>query len=110
MLQHIPPPAILGGADTHMIRDDIQQQPHVVLVERRCKVLKVLFRSQFRIQHTGIHQVIPMHAAGHGFQQGRGVAISDSQSAEVRNYSGGVTKRERMVQLKTIGGERNTRH
>ena len=66
-----------------MVGNDVEQQSESQSFELRGKAREPLIAAQLRIQPVMAGNVVPMHTAGPGFKDGRGIEIPDAQFFEV---------------------------
>ena len=74
VFKHIHPPGIFayGG---HVIRDDVQEEAHVMFLELRRQGLEVLLAPNFTIDVGGIGDVVAVQTSAPGLEQRRRVDI-----------------------------------
>ena len=91
----------------HVVRDDVQQQPHPAVAQRLHERVELRLGAQLGVQPGGIGHVVPVGAAPAGLQDGRGVQVGDPQGVQVRNEAAGVLEPEPPVELEPVGGRRD---
>jgi len=74
-----------------------------VLAERRGEGVEIGLGPQVGIEPAVVAHVIAVTAAGAGKQDGRGVAVSNTQGVQVRDEVAGVPESEGRVELEAIG-------
>ena len=97
VLKHVPPPAVQRLADPHVVGHDIDDQAHVVGMERGDERLELLLCAQFRIEQKRIDRVIAVVAPGHGLDDGGHVAVGDTEAVQIRHDVAGMGKGEGAV-------------
>ena len=63
VLQHIEPPCVVIAHDAEMVGNDVDDEPHAMLVQRPDQTIEVLARAQLRIELGVIDDVVAVHAA-----------------------------------------------
>ena len=66
-----------------MIGHKIEQHAHAVIFQRVGPCDEIGFRSQFRIEHAVIHDVVAVDTARMGFEDGRGVAVRHAERLQI---------------------------
>ncbi len=84
VLKHIEPPGV-ERAGGHVIWHDVQEHPHVVLMQDVDQTLEVSFAAELRIQSKRIRDVVAMCAARACRHNRRAVEIADAEPAQVRH-------------------------
>ena len=110
ILQQVLPPGVRAGSDPHVVRDDVNQETHVVRAQVVDQRLQVTVRANLRVDGGVVRDVIAVHAARCGGEEGRGVERANAQLPEIRHDALGIRKRECGVELDTIGGRRQFRY
>ncbi len=85
VLQHVEPPLIVLTHDAQMIGNDVDDQPHRVLVQRLDQPLEILARSKLGIELRVVRDIVAVHAARPRLQDRRRIQMADSESREVGN-------------------------
>ena len=106
VFQHVLPP---DGVVTHphVVGNDVEQQAQTLPLQLRRETGKAFVSPQFRIEAVVTGHIIPVHAAGPGFKDGRGIEVADAQLLEVAHDGLGVGKVEVLVHLHPVGRNRN---
>ncbi len=107
VLQHIHPPEIVRTHDADVVRDDVEDVPHLVGAQRCDKLLEVLATPDFRIEGVVIDHVVAMDAPGSRAEVGRAIGVADTKRSEIGDDGRCVTKRESRVELDAVRGARN---
>ena len=107
--QHVEPPCIVGMADAHVVRHEIEDQPEAVRLERGAHPRKAFGTAEFGIELLVVDDVVAMRAARPRFQEWRRIEVGDAEFFEIGNERGGIVKSEILRQLQTIGRERDFR-
>jgi len=102
MREHVRPIRILRP-DRHVIRDDVDDQPHATFVERAGESIEIVAGAELRIDALRIDDVVAVHAAAPRGEDRREIEMRDAESRVVVEPSMGVTKREAFVHLQPIG-------
>ena len=68
--ENIPPPVIRVGRDAHVVRDNVENLPEAILLQRADIRPVLLVRSQLVVETSVIDHVIPVRAAFARFEQG----------------------------------------
>ncbi|MNO71195.1 hypothetical protein D3C76_621050 [compost metagenome] len=103
-LQQVQPPGIVSAADRHVVGDNVEDQPHVLLVQGVDQAAQRPFASQFRVDPGRVHHVIAMHRSGSGTQQRGGVDMADAQACEIRHQRHRIFQRETFMKLQAQRG------
>ncbi len=101
VFEYIHPPAILG-AGRHVVRNDIQYQPHPVIEQCILELLEFLRCADVRIYLGGVGRVITVPAAFAACKNGRGVDIRDPEFRQIINETGRVRQPEIGIELKPV--------
>src|SRR5579859_937301 len=107
VLHDVHPPRVFR-TDGHVVRDDVEEQAHVVLAKRRGEAIEFLFRAQLRIDSKGIGNVISMRASRASLESRRGIEVGDSKVVEVRDEIFGIGESEIGVELNAVSGGRDS--
>ena len=88
--QHVEPQRIVGAADAHVVRHEIQHLPEPVLRERRHHRLESRLIAQLRIERVMIDDVVAVGAARPRLQIGRGIDMADAEPGQIGRQLRGV--------------------
>ena len=102
--QDIEPPGIVGTADPHVVRHDVEDEAHAVFVQRRDQRVEIGLAADLRIEPAVVDDVVAVRRAGPRLHQRRGVKVADAEPGEIRHQRRGVAKREVLVELQSVGG------
>ena len=78
VLQHIPPPRVLGARDRHMIGHNVEHLAEPMTAERLAEAGVGLSPAQLLIEAVGVHDVIAMRAPPAGLQIRRAIEVTDT--------------------------------
>src|SRR5688572_24034262 len=106
MLQNIDPPAI-AGVGAHVIGNHVDEQTHSQLANLGCECVEIIHGTEVWIDLIKTADVVPVSAFGTGEEDGRGIDIRNADVAEIRQKFARLLKGKTLVELKTIGGQRN---
>src|SRR4051812_652772 len=101
MFQNVEPPGILE-ARCHMIRYDIEQEPHSSFVKRLAELVELFGRAYLRIDLRRIRDVIAVRTARLCFEYWGRVQVGDSQPIKIVDDFQCVRESEITVELNTI--------
>ena len=101
--ENIEPPGIVGAAHCHMVRHDIEDEPHALRLQGGGERSKFALRADLRVQPVVIDDVVAMSRAGARFHQRRGIDVADAEPREIGNQRGGVAEGEALVKLQPVG-------
>jgi hypothetical protein len=68
VLEHVDPPAILGGGDRHVIRHDVQHLAKPLFPEGADEPLVAGVAAQFAVDAVVRHDIVAVRAAGRRLQ------------------------------------------
>src|SRR5215217_4320870 len=68
-LQHVVPQGVVA-ADAHMVGNDVEKLAHIVVPERLHHLPVVSFAPEFRVERSGVYDVVAVRATWPGFQVG----------------------------------------
>ncbi|MNF87912.1 hypothetical protein D3C84_703910 [compost metagenome] len=101
--QQVQPPGIIAATDGHVVGDNVEDQPHVLLTQRADQTAQRRFAAQFRVDRGGVHHVIAVHGTCACAQQRRGVDMADAEAGEIGHQRHRVVQREAFMKLQTQG-------
>src|SRR6266478_2040331 len=107
--ENTAPPGVVA-ADSHMVRDKIEDQPHAVRMQRIEKRAEVRLRADFRIEPVVIDDVVAMRRAGTRLHDRRRVDMADAKRRKVRHQLRGVAEGEPAMELQSISGADRSEH
>src|SRR5262249_60209258 len=93
--------------DAHVVRHEIENEPHIRTGESSGKASKCLLAGEFGIERIMVDDVVAVRAARSCLQEGRSIKVADAECLEVRPERGGVVEAELGRELDTIGCERD---
>src|SRR3984885_14501672 len=96
--QHVHPPSV-AVTDSHMVGDDVEDQPHFMLAELAHQAVQSVFSTKLGIDRLYIDSVISMGRAGPRRHDGGGVQVTDAESSDVADQDRGVGKGKVSVEL-----------
>src|ERR1700733_3116642 len=89
VLENVHPPAILAAC-CHVVRNDIQNQSHLTLEQFILQVLKILDGADFRIDLSGIGDVVTVRASFAAGLNRRSVDVRNSEFRQIVNENDGI--------------------
>src|SRR5437764_156338 len=95
--------------DSHVIGDEIEDEPHIRLLERIAEPSESGFAAELGIERTVIDHIVTMRAPRAGLEKGGSVEVTYAERLEIGNGGGCLVKTEPWSELEAIGGERNSR-
>jgi hypothetical protein len=108
-LQHREPPAVVGAADAHVVRHDVEDEAQAVLAERIGQAQESLLAAELQIDRRMVDDVVAVGGAGPRLVDRRGVEMADPEPREIRNDLRRVVEGEVLVELEPVGGARRGR-
>ena len=102
-LQNVEPPGVVGAADPHVVRHDIDNEPHAVRRERRDQRLELGLGADLGVEPVVIDDVVAVRRAGPRLHQRRRIQMTDAEPGEIRDERLGVAEREPLVELQPVG-------
>ena len=90
--------------DAHVVRHDVNDQPHGLLFQALGEGSKFFPGADFRIETGVVGYVVSVHAPGVGHEKRRGVAVGDTEVVKIVDERGSLTKSEGQIQLETVSG------
>ena len=106
VLEHVTPPRVGVGIDSHVIRHAVDDEPETVGANRGGKSLKVCGAAEFGIELSVIADVVAVRATRARGQDWRAIAIADAEPFEIRSQRREIAESERATELNAIGGGR----
>ena len=91
MFEYIGPPGVRRPY-RHVVRHDIENEPHVARMQIRHENMQVLVRADLRIEHAVVDDVVAVPASGPGFEHRRRVEMSDAERVQVWNERDGIAE------------------
>ena len=70
--QHVEPPSVVGAADAHVVRDEVENEAETMLLERGGQAGKAVLPAELGIEPVMIDDIIAMRASRPSFQEWRG--------------------------------------
>ena len=105
--QHVEPERIVGAADPHMVRHEIQHLLQPVPGERRIHPVERSLIPQLGVERVMIDDVVAVGAARPRLEIGGGIEMADAEPGQVGRQLGGTVEAEILVKLQAIGGAGN---
>ena len=107
ILQNVlPPDGVVPNP--HVVGNDVEKQAQALAVQLRRKVGKTFLSAELGIEPVVPGQVIPVHTAGPGLEDGRRVEVSDAELFKVADNVLRVGEREAFVHLHPISRDRDS--
>ena len=97
VLEHVVPPVVVRAGDAHVVGDDVHDEAHAALLQRRRQRVQVAVRADLGVQARMVDDVVAVHAAGPRDQEGRGVDVRDAQGVQVVDQRGCIAEVEALV-------------
>ena len=107
--QHRQPPWVVGAADAHMVRHDVEHEAEAVRAERVGETVEPVLATELRVDGRVVDDVVSVRRAGPRLVDRRGIDVADAQSLQIGRDRGGVVEREILVELQPVGGARRRR-
>src|SRR6516165_5844297 len=101
--ENIEPPNIVA-ADSHVVWDDIEDQPDAMRMERIDERPEIGLCADFRIEAVVIDDVVTMGRTWARLHDRRGVDVTYPEVGKVRHQVNGVAKGKLAIKLKAISG------
>ena len=95
-------PVGIGGADSHVVGHDVEQNPHPSLVQRRGEGVQIVQGADLRIHARRIDDVVAVHAPGPRGEYRRTIEMRDAEPVQIGHDAARRGERELLVQLYTI--------
>ena len=105
MLQDVPPPRVLD-ARGHVVRDDVQEQPHAARLEVGRQPVERLPAAERVAQPQRVGDVVAVRRAGAGLEHRREVHVADPERLQVRQQRPDVVEAELGPELQPVRRER----
>jgi hypothetical protein len=102
IFEHVHPPLIERLADAHVVRDEIQNLPHAVRVQRLDPRIVIGPGTDRGIELVVIGNVVTVQAVRARLEIRRRVAIADAERVEIRHDLPRLGKRELPVELQPV--------
>ena len=109
VLEHVEPPRVRRLRDPHVVRHDVHHVSHAARAERAGPRRVIGVGADLRVELCRIGDVVPVRAAGHGFQVRGGIAVADAEIVQVVHDGVRLPEREAAVELQPVSCEGNTR-
>jgi hypothetical protein len=77
VLEHVPPPWVLGARNRHMIRHNIEHLTEPITAESLAEVGMGLRPAEFLIKAMGIHDIIAVQTPPTGLEIRRAIEVSN---------------------------------
>jgi hypothetical protein len=106
VLEDVPPLPILLARDVHVIRHDVQHQPHVVAAQRRGEAGERGRATELVADAAVIDDVVAVRRARRRLKDRARVEVAHAELGQVRDDGGRVIQREPGVELDAIRGAR----
>ena len=105
--QHVEPERIVGAADSHMVRHEIQHLLQPVLGESGIHPVERSLVPQLGVERVVIDDVVAVGAARPRLEIGGGIKMADAEPGQIGDQFGGAVEAEILVELQTVGGAGN---
>ena len=97
--QHVPPPRVGRGRGRHVVGHDVDDQPEVMLVERRHEAGPALVTAELVADLGRVDHVVAVLAAGRRLEDRGAVDVADAQLGQVGHDGGGGVEPELGAEL-----------
>ena len=104
-LEHVEPERVVGAADAHVIRHEIDEQLQICARERRDHRIELNRQPELRVQRVVRHDVVAVHAAGPRLQDRRRVDVRDAEPSQVRCQRRRSREAELGIELQAVRRE-----
>src|SRR6516162_2238361 len=101
--ENIEPPGVIA-ANTHVIGNEIEDQPHTMRMESVNERAELPFRADFRIEPVVINDVVAVGRTWPRLHDRRSINVTDAESREIRHQIRCVAKSELPMELQPVGG------
>src|SRR6266853_3055923 len=109
ILEHIEPPGVIAAHYSHVIGNDIKNQPHASLMKRGDEAVEIFRRANLRIEGVVVDDIVPVHTAGTSLKAGGNITVADADVRKIGNDFGRLIKCEVAIQLKAVSCHRYVR-
>ncbi len=110
VLEHVPPPAVGGPGDGHVIGDDVEDLAQALAGQRLAQSRVPRLAAELGADPRRIDHVVAVGAARRGLQVGRAVEVRDAERREIVRDRRRRVEIELGAQLHAVGGEDLARH
>jgi hypothetical protein len=94
ILEHIPPPRVLGTCDRHMIGHNVEHLAEPMAAESPAETGMSLSPAQLLVEAVGIDDIIAVHTPPTGLEIRRAIQVTDPQCGYILGDGGGRLKTE----------------
>ena len=105
-LEHVEPQRVVGAADSHVIRHEVEQDLQPRGLERGDHRIELRCVAELRVQQVVRNDVIAVRATGPRFQDRRGIDMGDAEPLQIRSERRRGGKTELRVELQPVRGAR----
>ena len=106
VLKHVAPPAIRRRVESHVIGDEVEDQPHPALSQCRGECVEFPLRTEIVVERVVIDDVVPVCASARRLEQRGGITGRHAQRFEVGHELAGVGETELSPELQSVGAPR----
>ena len=107
--QHVQPPRIVGKVDADMVGYEIEDQPDIVLLQRRTEPFETGLAAELWIELVVIDDVVAMGRALARLHERRSIEMRNAEGFQIGHHGGGGIEIEIRRQLQTVGRDRDRR-
>ena len=105
-LQNVQPPGIVG-AHAHVVRHEVEQQPHVVGAQFGDQGLERRVVAEFRIEAVEVDDVVAVGRARARHGEWGGVHMTYAERGEIRHDPAGIIEPEVLMELQPVSRARH---
>ncbi len=102
VFEHLPPPAVGGAGEGHVVGDRVEHDAQPLLGERRGHPLEPLGAAEVVAEPAVVDDVVAMGAARGGLQHRRAVDVADPERRQVAGAGRHIVEGEAGVQLHPV--------
>ena len=106
VLEHVPPPAVLGAGDGHVVGDDVEHLAQRRVPQRGHHPGVAGDAAEVVARPGGVDDVVAVGRPGRGLEHRRQVGVRHAEVGEVPRHRGRVVEPEPGVELEPVGRER----
>ena len=110
VLEHVPPPGIVGAADGHVIGNDVEHLSEPDAAQRFGEPRVSRRPAELAVHRARIDDVVAVRAALRGLQVRGAVEVADAEGGQIVRDRRGRGEVEAGVELDAIGGAELSRH
>ena len=105
--EHVEPPCIVGAADDHVVRHEIQDVSHAAIGKHRAQMIKRSLIADVRIDRVVINDVVAVGGSRTRLEPWRAIEMRYAERAQIGHQARSIVEREAAIELQPIGGPRH---